>query len=184
MKMQKIFLIVSMYIFALTHHLPKICASASDLSSSSTSSLPSLSLSSSASTTSSAATAKADITVPQSGAADAAEKSVSIAYEENKTPAKEISITASSSSSSSSSMPLSTFSPAGETAKKNLATRRQTRSLFYPYGGGLYSNLYIGYGTSASYYYPSTYSYTYYPTFYKYWGVYNPYYGYPRVISG
>lgn len=178
--MHKIFLIVSMCIYVLTHHLEKISASASDLSSLSTSSKSSLSQSSSASTSSNAATVTADVIMPQSGG-DAAAKTISIAYEENKAPAKEISITKLSSSSSSTS--LSSFMPAGETGEENLATRRQTRSLFYPYAGGLYSNLYIGYGSSPTYYYPPTYSYGYYPTFYKFWGVFNPYYGYPRVIS-
>ncbi|KNC25014.1 hypothetical protein FF38_11852 [Lucilia cuprina] len=184
--MHKIFFsrIVFMCIFALTHHLPTISASASDLS---LYTISSSSSSSSATTTSSAGVAATDIATAKSS--DASTKTTDLFAIENDVAAKEISIAALSSAVASSS-PLSSSSVEHQ---DKLATHRQTRSLFYSYpnGGGLYGNLYNGYGvgigggvTYNNYYPYSSYSYSYTPTFYKFWGVYNPYYGYPRVIYG
>lgn len=176
--MHKIFGIVFMCIFALTHHLPTISASASDLLSSSYSSTAS---SSSSSSSSENVAASSDITTAESG--DVSVKATDLFAIENDVAGKElISIAASSSTNADAAAVAAEHET--EFGQQKLATRRQTRSLFYsyPYGGGLYNNLYAGYG--GSYYYPS-YSYAYYPSVYKYWGGYNPYgYGYPSVIYG
>lgn len=202
--------IVFISIFTLTHHLPTISASVSDLSLSTISSSPSsspllvslsaiTSPSSSLLSTPSSSRARpvvvTDIATAKSS--DTSTKTKDLFAIENDVAAtataKEISISESVSSAAASStlsvqLNAAPSSSSSSQDQEKLPTRRQTRSLFYayPYGTGLYANLYTGCVTCTTYY-PTTsyaYSYAYYPTFHKFWGVYNPYYGYPRVIYG